>query len=54
MEVIINVKIKISTSNPHATPYRMGEVAKDGIENIISDADYSVLYWSIEEINPKG
>ena len=53
MEVTINVKVKIRTLNPSATPHRMGEVLKDGIETIRSDAEYTVLDWELEEIRPK-
>lgn len=52
MEVTINVKVNIKTSNPHATPHRMGEVLKYGIETIPSDADYKVVDWTLEEIKP--
>ena len=53
MEVTINVKVKIRTTNPHATPHRIGEVLKYGIETIQSDADYKVLDWVLEEIDPQ-
>lgn len=53
MEVTINVKVKIRTTNHHASPHRMGEVLKYGIETIRSDADYKVLDWELEEIDPQ-
>lgn len=53
MEVTINVKVKIRTTNPQATPHRMGEVLKDGIETIQSDADYKVLDWELEGVDPQ-
>lgn len=52
MEVTINVKIIIKTSNPNATPHRIGEVLKYGIETIQSDANYKVVDWTLEKVKP--
>lgn len=53
MEAEVTVKVRIITSNPHATPHRIGEVLEYGIKNIQSDADYEVLEWQLNSYDPK-
>ena len=53
MEAIIILRVKSVTSNPHATPHRIGEVLEYGIEHIQTDADIEVLDWKLESYDPQ-
>ena len=53
MEIVMTVKIRSTTSSKNATPRRMVEVLKYGIEHIPTDASIKVFEWELESCDPE-
>lgn len=54
MEIVVEVKMRINTTNKNATPTSIMNVTKWQIEKMRSESTHEVLDWKLVEEKPHG